>query len=172
MTAFAAQKTKRFVELCATFHLPVVALVDEPGFMIGPDAEKAGTIRYGTEAVLAVADFPGPWASVLVRKSFGVASAAHYGPGAYLLAWPSGEMGALPVEGGVEVAFGRQIAEADDPEKMRAELEAKLAAGQSPALRAESFAIHDVIDPRETRPRLCEWVRWVEPQVRRWVGRS
>ena len=165
MTAAAAQKVRRFIEMCETFHLPVVTFVDEPGFMIGRDSEIEGTIRYGTEAVLAAADCTVPWASIIVRKSFGVASAAHFGPGAYVLAWPSAEMGALPAEGGVAVAFGRDIAAAPDPEARRLELEQAMLAGQTPAPRAESFSLHDLIDPRETRPALCTWIAHIQPQL-------
>ncbi len=163
MTAQGAQKVRRFVETCETFHLPIVSFVDEPGFMIGAEAERAGTIRYGTATVLAVSDCSVPWASVVVRKSFGVASAAHYGPDAYVLAWPSAEVGALPVEGGVAVAFGREIAAAPDPDARRRELEEEMTARLSPFPRAESFAVHDLIDPRETRPALCDWIEWVQP---------
>jgi acetyl-CoA carboxylase carboxyltransferase component len=113
--------------------------------------------------VLAVADCVVPWASVIVRKSFGVAQGAHYGPDAYILAWPSAEMGALPVEGGVAVAFARDIAASPDPDARRRELEEQLAAGQSPVARAESFSIHELIDPRETRARLCAWIEWIQP---------
>ena len=158
MTAAGAQKTRRFIELCDTFHLPIVSLVDEPGFMIGADAEKAGTIRFGAAAVLAAASSVVPWASVIVRKAHGVAVAAHFGPDGFVVAWPSAEMGALPVEGGVAVAFGRQIARADDPAAERKRLEEAMLARQSPEPRAESFSFHDLIDPRETRPVLCDWI--------------
>ncbi len=160
MTALGAQKARRLIDLCNQFGLPVVSLVDEPGFMIGPDAEEAATIRHGTVAVMAAATSRVPWASVIIRKAFGVAAAAHFGPNAYVLAWPSAEMGALPIEGGVAVAFGRDIAAAEDPEARRAELEAQFAAGLSPFPRAESFSLHEVIDPRETRPFLCRWLDW------------
>ena len=163
MTAAGAQKTRRFIELCDTFHVPVLSLVDEPGFMIGAEAEQAATIRFGTAAVLAAAGCSVPWASVIVRKCHGVAAVAHFGPDAYVLAWPSAEMGALPVEGGVAVAFGRKIAEADDPAAERERLEAEMLARQSPEHRAETFSIHEVIDPRETRPLLCEWIERVQP---------
>jgi acetyl-CoA carboxylase carboxyltransferase component len=163
MTALGAQKVRRFVELCETFHLPIVSFVDEPGFMIGVEAERAGTIRYGTAAALTVASCSVPWASVIVRKSFGVAAAAHYGPDAYVVAWPSAEMGAVPAEGGVAVAFGREIAEADNPEARRKELEEAMAERQSLGPRAESFSIHDMIDPRETRPLLCGWLARIAP---------
>ena len=105
MSAEGARKTTRFVKLCDTFHIPIVSLVDEPGFLIGPEAELQATILHGTEAVLAVTDSKVPWSSIMVRKSFGVAAAAHYGPNGYVLAWPSAESGPLPLEGGVAVAL-------------------------------------------------------------------
>lgn len=165
MDAEGALKVRRFVDLCDTFHLPVVTLVDEPGFMIGSASERAGTIRFGVEAISRVVTARVPWATVLVRKAYGVAAAAHFGPNAYVLAWPSAESGALPIEGGVAVAFRRQIAEAEDPDAMRAELEARLAAGRSPFPRAEAMGVHDLIDPRETRSRLCRWVERVWPRL-------
>jgi acetyl-CoA carboxylase carboxyltransferase component len=111
-----------------------------------------------------------PWASVIVRKTYGVAAAAHFGPDAYVLAWPSAEGGALPVEGGVAVAFGREIAAAPDPEARRRELEEGLAAGRSPFPRAEAFGVHDLIDPRRTRPMLCDWIDWVTPALSAHLG--
>jgi acetyl-CoA carboxylase carboxyltransferase component len=162
MGAVEAQKSRRLVELCDVFHLPVVNFVDEPGFMIGPDAEAAGTIRHGMGAVLAASMATVPWASVQVHKTFGVAGAAHYGPDAWVLVWPSAESGALPVEGGVAVAFRREIAAAPDPDARRAELEARLREGRSPFPRAESLAVHDIVDPRDTRPLLCRWVERIQ----------
>ncbi len=163
MTADGAQKAQRFIDLCETFHIPIVALVDEPGFMIGSKAEQEATIRHGARTVLAAASSTVPWASVMVRRSFGVAQAAHYGPEAYILAWPSAESGPLPVEGGVAVAFHREIAAAADPEARRRELEEQLAQRQSPFPRAEALAVHELIDPRETRPMLCRWIDRVQP---------
>ena len=170
MTAEAAQKYRRFVEMCDTFHLPIVNLIDQPGFMIGPESEAAGTIRYGMAAVAAAAQSTVPWAVIQVHKGFGVATAAHYAPGAYILAWPSVESGPLPVEGGVAVAFHREIAAAPDPEAKRRELEDRLREARSPFPRAESFAVHELIDPRETRPVLCEWVEWIQPQLDTLLG--
>ena len=170
MTAQAAQKYRRFVETCDSFHVPVVNFVDQPGFMIGPEAERAGTIRYGMAAVAAAAQATMPWAVVQVHKGFGVASAAHYAPNAYILAWPSVESGALPLEGGVAVAFHREIAAAKDPEAKRRQIEAQLREARSPFPRAESFAVHELIDPRETRPFLCRWVDWIQPELDRLTG--
>jgi acetyl-CoA carboxylase carboxyltransferase component len=101
MTADGAQKVRRFVDLCDTFHLPLVSFVDEPGFMIGPEAEQTATIRHGTATLFAIMQSTVPWASVIVRKVYGVAGAAHFGPGGMVFAWPSAERGALPIEGGV-----------------------------------------------------------------------
>jgi acetyl-CoA carboxylase carboxyltransferase component len=81
------------------------------------------------------------------------------------LAWPSAQSGALPIEGGVAVAFHREIAAAANPDEKRAELEARLKSARSPFPRAESFAVHELIDPRETRPALCDWVEWIQPRL-------
>jgi len=170
MTAAAARKLRRFVEFCQTFHLPVLNFVDEPGFMIGQDAEREGTVRAGAAAVLAVACATIPWASIMVRKSMGLAAAAHYAPGAYILAWPSAESGALPVEGGVAVAFAKEIATAANPAARRAELEDAFAARRSPFPRAEALAVHDLIDPRETRARLCDWIELSWPLLTHQLG--
>ena len=170
MSADGARKVRRFVELCDTFHLPVIAFVDEPGFMIGLAAEQAATIRFGAEAMFAVVQATVPWASVIVRKSYGVAAAAHFAPDALVLAWPSAEGGALPIEGGVAVAFRREIASAPDPDARRRELEEQFASARSPFPRAESFAVHDLIDPRETRARLCDWVEEIQPALASQLG--
>ena len=170
MTAEAAQKYRRFVETCDTFHVPIVNFVDQPGFMIGPESESAGTIRFGMAAVAAAAQSTIPWAVIQVHKGFGVATAAHYAPGNYVLAWPSVESGALPLEGGVAVAFRKEIADADNPDAKRREFEDKLREGRSPFPRAESFAVHELIDPRETRPMLCEWIDWIQPQLDSLIG--
>ena len=165
MTAEAAQKLRRHVDLCDCFHLPIVSFVDEPGFLIGPDAEHAATIRHGTAAIFAVMQSSVPWVSVHVRKAFGVAAAAHFGPGGHVIAWPSAESGALPLEGGVAVAFRREIEAAPDPEARRRELEDQLAARRDPYARAESFGVADLVDPRRTRQALCAWVEWIQPAL-------
>lgn len=172
MTANGAHKARRFIELCETFHLPIVSFVDEPGFMIGSKSESEATIRHGANVVLTAAMSTVPWASIMVRRSFGVAQAAHYGPEALVLAWPSAETGPLPVEGGVAIAFHREIAAAADPDAKRRELEEMLAAKQSPFPRAEAFSVHELIDPRETRPMLCRWIDRVQPLLPSLLGPS
>ncbi|NNL66550.1 MAG: propionyl-CoA carboxylase [Myxococcales bacterium] len=170
MTADGARKVRRFVDLCDTFHLPIVSFVDEPGFMIGSEAEKAGTIRYGAQALFAVVQSRVPWISIHVRKAFGVAAAAHFGPGGRVLAWPSAERGALPLEGGVAVAFRREIEAAEDPLARREELERELGRRRTPYAAAESFSVHDVIDPRDTRPEIARWLGWIGPLLERERG--
>jgi acetyl-CoA carboxylase carboxyltransferase component len=165
MSADGARKIRRFVELCDNFHLPVVSFIDEPGFMIGPDAEKAATIRHGMEAMFAVQQTSVPWFALIVRKAFGVAAGVHLGQNSTVVAWPSAEAGSMPVESGVALAYRREIEAAPDPEARRRELEDEIAAAQSVFPRAEDFGVHDVIDPRETRPRLCAWLDEIQPQL-------
>ena len=165
MTADGAQKVRRFIDTCDTFGLPIVSFVDEPGFMIGPDAEKSATIRQGVALMFAVMQSSVPWISVIVRKVYGVAGGAHFGPGGMRVAWPSAEQGALPVEGGVAVAFRREIAAAPDPEARRRELEEVLHAARSPFGAAEGYGVHDMIDPRDTRPVLCDWVEMIQARL-------
>jgi acetyl-CoA carboxylase carboxyltransferase component len=165
MTAEGAQKIRRFVELCDNFHLPILSFVDEPGFMIGREAERAATIRHGMSAMFAVLQSQTPWFAVVVRKAFGVAQGIHYGHGGTVVAWPSAESGALPVEGGVALAYRAEIEHAADPEARRRDLEDEMALAQSILPRAEDFGVHDLIDPRETRPRVCDWLDEIEEQV-------
>ncbi|MDX6699126.1 MAG: hypothetical protein QOE65_2523 [Solirubrobacteraceae bacterium] len=159
LTAAASDKLARFVDLCDQFHLPVVNFVDQPGFVIGTESEKAGTIRRGARALYAVHQASVPWVSVLVRKVFGIAGAGH-GDGSRLnlrYAWPSGDWGSLPVEGGIEAAYRRELEAAEDPVALREEIRERLDAVRSPFRTAERFSVEDIIDPRDTRPLLCDW---------------
>ncbi len=159
VTADASEKLARFVDMCDQFHLPVVNLVDVPGFVIGTEAERAGTIRRGGRALFSVYQASVPWVSVLVRKVFGVAGAGH-GDGSRLnlrYAWPSGDWGSLPMEGGLEAAYRRELEAAEDPVALRAEIAARLDAVRSPFRTAERFSVEEIIDPRDTRPLLCDW---------------
>ena len=165
MTADGAAKIRRFVELCDLFHIPIVSFVDEPGFAVGTEAEKAGTIRAGMNAMFAILQTGVPWFACVLRRSYGVAQGLHLGPGATVVAWPSAMSGALPVESGVALAFRRDIEAAEDPDARRAELEEEMAKAQSVMPRALEFGVHDVIDPRDTRPVLCDWVEEVQTQV-------
>jgi acetyl-CoA carboxylase carboxyltransferase component len=159
LNADASEKLTRFADLCDQFHLPVVNFVDQPGFVIGTDAERRGTIRRGTRALFAVYQASVPWVSILVRKVYGVAGAAHGNAQGLNLryAWPSGDWGSLPIEGGLEAAYRRELEAAEDPVALRAEIEGRLNAVRSPFRTAERFGIEEIIDPRDTRPILCDW---------------
>lgn len=169
-TADTAEKAKRFVELAEKFQLPVINLVDNPGFMIGLEAEKAATIRRGVEAMNGIYKATMPWATVIIRKAYGVAGAAmsNHSKFQYRVAWPSGDWGSLPIEGGVEVAYQSDLAKSDDPVAELKAIKARLKYVTSPFRTAEQFLVEDIIDPRETRERVCEFVGLVmRPHTRR-----
>lgn len=160
MDASAAQKLERFVDLCDTFHLPVINFVDQPGFMIGPAAERSGTLRHGMSALAAIHQAKIPWATVVVRRWYGVAGAGQQAGGRFnfRVAWPSGEWGSLPIEGGVAAAYRREIEAAADPDAHRKSIEDRMIAVRSPFRTAEAFSAEDIIDPRDTRSLLTQWV--------------
>jgi acetyl-CoA carboxylase carboxyltransferase component len=163
LTGEASDKLVRFVDMCDQFHLPLVNFVDQPGFVIGTEAERANTMRRGARALFSVYQSSVPWAAVLVRKVYGVAGAAH-APGdrhVTRFAWPSGDWGSLPIAGGLEAAYRRELEAAEDPVALRAEIAERLEAVQSPFRTAERFGVEDVVDPIETRPRLLDWIRTV-----------
>ncbi|HVY44015.1 MAG TPA: carboxyl transferase domain-containing protein [Hyphomicrobiaceae bacterium] len=164
-TADACQKVVRAVDLAETFHLPIVHLVDCPGFMIGLEAERAATIRHGVRAMAAINQSTVPWCSIIIRNVFGVAGAAHVPAGRLALryAWLSAWWGSLPLEGGIEAAYRAEVEAADDPKAKLAEIEGRLNALRSPFRTAESFWVEEIIDPRETRPLLCEFANLAEP---------
>ncbi len=174
MTAAASQKIVRFCDLADTFHLPVVNLVDQPGFVIGVEAEKVGTIRHGARALAAVYQASVPWVSIIVRKVFGVAGAAHGHAQRLNLryAWPSGDWGSLPLEGGIEAAYRRVLDEAPDREAKRQEILESLESIRSPFRTAETFGVEEIIDPRDTRRLLCEWAQEAYRIVPTLVGPS
>lgn len=163
--AEACQKLVRHVDLAETFHLPVVYLMDCPGFMIGLEAERTATIRHGVRAMAAMNQTTVPWCTVIVRNAFGVAGAAHKPFNRLTLryAWPSATWGSLPLEGGVEAAYRAEIDAAPDPQARLAEIEARLAALRSPFRSAEKFWVEEIIDPRHTRRLLADFVRLAEP---------
>ena len=160
LTADGSDKLARHVDLCDTFNVPVVALVDQPGFAVGRQAESEATVRSGVRAIAALYQLTVPYFTVIIRRVFGVAGAALVDRGQpdLRVAWPSGDWGSLPLEGGIEAAYRRELEAADDPEARRAELLAQFEEIRSPFRTAEAFDIEEVIDPRDTRPLLCEWI--------------
>ncbi len=172
MTAESARKQAHFTELCDTFHIPLVFLVDVPGFMVGSAAESRATLREGMKAVYVALQATVPILTVVVRKCYGMAGMATCDKNGLDLkiAWPSAEWGSLPVEGGVAAAYRREIEAAPDPKAREQEIEAELRAVASPFLTAEQFAVEDVIDPRETRPYLFRFLEAAQTRLRTQLG--
>ena len=106
-----------------------------------------------------------PCCSVIIRKAFGVAGGTVSAPqrAPYRFAWPSADWGSLPIEGGLEVAYKAELADAEDPETLQEEITQRLNAVRSPFRTAEAFDIEEIIDPRDTRPLLCRWANLVAP---------
>src|SRR5690606_724300 len=154
-----SEKVGRFVKMADQFRLPIVHLVDNPGFMIGGEAERTGTIRYGVQAMNAIYRATVPLASVVVRRAYGIAGSAMSNAERfqYRFAWPSGDWGSLPIEGGVEVAHKSELEAAQDPAAHLAAIRERLNRVRSPFRTAEKFGVEDIIDPRDTRPLLCEF---------------
>ncbi|HEU5199587.1 MAG TPA: carboxyl transferase domain-containing protein [Ktedonobacterales bacterium] len=161
LTVEGADALTRLVDLCQTFHLPIVVLTDQPGLIIGTSAERRGTIRYGVRAISAVYQATIPGAEIIIRRVFGVGGAGMTNRHRFTrrYAWPSGDWGSLPIEGGLEAAYRAELEASEDPAALIEAIRTRLDAVRSPFRTAERFGIEEIIDPRETRPLLCEWVR-------------
>jgi acetyl/propionyl-CoA carboxylase alpha subunit/acetyl-CoA carboxylase carboxyltransferase component len=161
LTADGCDKLKRHLDLCDLFHLPVLNLIDNPGFAVGLEHEITGTIRKGGEWMIAFAQVTVPIFSVIMRRSFGVAGNNYATPAARAsvrVAWPAADVGGIPPEGGIEAAYKRQLAEAADPVALRAEINARIEKARGPLGPLNRFEMEEMIDPRETRGLVCDWV--------------
>lgn len=172
MDVKAARKQAHFIQLCDTFHIPIIFLVDVPGFMVGQQAEQAATLREGMRSVFVALQATVPMLTVVIRKCYGMAGMGTTDKNGldFKIAWPSAEWGSLPVEGGAAAAFKREIGAAPDPAAKLRELEAQLRELASPLLTAEAFAVEDVIDPRETRAYLCRFVDAMQGRLATTLG--
>lgn len=174
----AGEKAMRLWSLCDTFHLPVVSFVDEPGFMVGMEAQNQGIVRAGARMVVAQCRSQSPWVSFYIKQAYGVAGQTHHRTtGMYhRYAWPSGKWGSMHIEGGVSAAYRRDIASSDNPEAKREEIEARLNAMSSPFRTAEATGGEgnghgiDIIDPRDTRPLLCDFVEMSQDMIDTQLG--
>ena len=154
------------------FRIPLVFLVDVPGFMVGLQAEEAGVLRDGMRAVYVASQVTVPVVTLVIRKCYGMAGMAtcHKRGLEFRIAWPSAEWGSLPVEGGVAVAYRREIANAPDPKQREQEIEEELRAYGSPMRTAAAFGVEDIIDPRETRPYLCQFIELAQTRLKTELG--
>ena len=164
-TADACNKIIRFVDMAQTFHLPIVHLVDCPGFQVGLRAESSAVIRWGVRALAAINQTTVPWCSIVVRNCYGVGGLGHQPVGHLCLryAWPSASWGSLPLEGGIEAAYRAEIDAAPDPAAKLEEIETRLNRLRSPFRTAEAFWVDEVIDPRDTRKLLCDFAALAAP---------
>ncbi len=162
ITAKAAQKERRFIDLCASYHVPLVFLVDVPGVMTGSQSEKEGALRCGLAVAYSLAWADVPKITVVIRKAFGFGGCAMCGYGAkqtLTLAWPTADFGSIPSDSGVLAAHAGELSASEDPETMREMLEETYRDYCGPYPAAALFNVDDVIDPRETRPRIIKALR-------------
>jgi acetyl-CoA carboxylase carboxyltransferase component len=154
----SADKAARFINLCNAYGIPLVYLMDVPGFMVGTKVEEAGIIRHGAKMLYATASATVPKITVILRKAYGagyyVMCGRAYEPD-LIVAWPSAEISVMGAEGAVEIIFRKQVEEAEDPAARRAELIENFRKIIDVYVAAGNAMIDDVIDPRETRATIC-----------------
>jgi acetyl-CoA carboxylase carboxyltransferase component len=164
--AEGAEKAARFMQLCDAFSLPILSLVDTPGFMVGPDSERTAMVRRCSRLFVTGATLSVPLLCVVVRRAFGLGAQAmaggHLHAPELTVAWPSGEFGAMGVEGAVKLALRAELQAIEDPAERERRIR-ELVEGvraQSTALNmAAHFEIDDVIDPADTRGRIVATLR-------------
>jgi acetyl/propionyl-CoA carboxylase alpha subunit/acetyl-CoA carboxylase carboxyltransferase component len=156
-----ADKAARFMRLCDAHGLPILSLIDTPGIMVGPEAEETGLVRHAARLFLAGARIGVPVFAVILRKAYGLgamaAAGGHFRLPVFTIAWPTGEIGGMGLEGAVRLGYRREMEAIADPAERKAWFEAKVGAlyDKGKALSAASyFELDAVIDPAETR----QWV--------------
>jgi acetyl-CoA carboxylase carboxyltransferase component len=161
----SADKAARFVNLCDAYGIPLLFLMDVPGFMVGTKVEQAGIIRHGAKMLYAVSRATVPKITVVIRKAYGagyyVMNGRAYEPD-LIVAWPSAEISVMGPEGAVNIIFRKQIEAADDADATRAEMIAGIRKTIDPYIAAGNALIDDIIDPRETRPTVIRALEMAE----------
>lgn len=167
----AGNKVIRLLQLCNTFHLPLISFADEPGFMVGLESELNGIERAGARLVAMTTQSWMPWLTIVVGKVYGVAGQCQHRPSGMFrrYAWPSANWGSMHIAGGASAAYRREIESAPDSEAKRAEIEARLQALASPFRTAEATG-QDIIDPRDTRSLACEFVEEAQRVLQTQLG--
>jgi acetyl-CoA carboxylase carboxyltransferase component len=159
--ADSADKAARFLQLCDAFALPIVSLVDTPGFMVGPEIEEHAQVRHVSRMFIAGAHLQVPLFAVVLRKGYGLGAQAMAGGGfkvpLFTVAWPTSEFGAMGLEGAVRLGMRRELEAIDDPLERERVFEATVAAAYERGRGVNMAAygeIDDVIDPADSR-------RWI-----------
>jgi acetyl-CoA carboxylase carboxyltransferase component len=171
-----ADKAARFLQLCEAFGLPVLSLCDTPGFMVGPEAEETALVRHVSRMFVVGASLTVPFLCVILRKGYGLGAQAMAGGSfhrpIFTVAWPTGELGGMGLEGAVRLGFRRELDAIADGAEREAAFEAMVerAYQHGKALHvAEYFEIDDVIDPADTRGRVLHALESAGKR-RRWGG--
>jgi len=150
----SADKAARFIRMCDAFNVPLVYLMDVPGFMVGSQVEKDGIIRHGAKMLYATSEATVPKITVIMRKAYGAGYYVMCGKGYQpdvLVAWPFAEISVMGPEGAVNIIFNKQIEASSNPEETRAQMLQAIRAQINPYVAAGWAMIDDVIDPAETR---------------------
>ena len=165
----SADKAARFINLCNAFGIPLIYLMDVPGFMVGTKVEEAGIIRHGAKMLYATANATVPKVTVVLRKAYGagyyVMCGRAYEPD-LIVAWPSAEISVMGAEGAVEIIFRKQVQDAEDPAAKKQELIENFRKIIDVYVAAGNGMIDDVIDPRETRATICRALELAADQAR------
>jgi len=153
-----AIKANAFMELCNNHGLPMISLVDTPGIMVGPEAEKSGTVRHASKLFITGAKLRVPFYAVVLRRAYGLGAMAMVGGSThvpdFVVAWPTGEFGAMGLEGAVKLGFRKELEAISDPQERETEynrmVEVAYERGKAISM-ASMFEIDNVIDPIDTR---------------------
>jgi methylmalonyl-CoA decarboxylase subunit alpha len=161
----SADKAARFINLCDAYGIPLLFLMDVPGFMVGTKVEQAGIIRHGAKMLYAVSRATVPKVTVVIRKAYGagyyVMCGKAYEPD-LIVAWPSAEISVMGPEGAVNIIFRKQIEASEDPDATRAQMIDGIRKSIDPYIAAGNAMIDDIIDPRETRPTVIRALEMAE----------
>ncbi len=158
----AADKATRFIQLCDAFNVPLLFLQDIPGFLIGTKVERQGIIRHGAKMLYAVSEATVPKVTVILRKAYGAGYFVMCGKGYepdLLVAWPTAEISVMGPEGATNIIYRKEIAAAEDPDKVWAERTEQFRKLIDPYIAAAHGYIDDVIDPGDTRKVVIEGFR-------------
>jgi len=175
----AADKAARFMQLCDAFDIPILSLCDTPGFMVGPESEKTATERHFSRLFIIGANVDVPMFAVVLRKAYGLGAVAmaagSFSVPMFSVAWPTGEVGPMGLEGAVRLAYRKELEAIDDPAARDAAFRRYVDAmyEQGKAMNAATFMeLDDVIDPSETRRWIMHGIRTAKRPAPRGPGKK
>ncbi len=169
-----ADKASRFMQLCDAFDVPILFLCDTPGIMVGPEAEKSGTVRHASRMFVIGSSLTVPFFTIVLRKGYGLGAQAMAGGSFkapfFTVSWPTGEFGGMGLEGAVKLGYRKELAALEDPDERRALYEKMVAAmyqrGKAVST-ASFFELDDVIDPADSRHWIARALASIPPVPQR-----